>query len=77
MDYGLIAGLSALLGVLCNFIRIGEWKARQETRIGHIEENQRKTDEKIDELNKSVNKLNELLAVLTERLEAKRRKKHD
>ena len=43
----------------------------------HIEGDLRKTDAKIDELNKSVNRLNELLAVLTERLESKRRKRKD
>ena len=73
MDWGLFASLSALLGVLINFIRIGEWKARQETRLDHLEKIQKTTDTKIDELNKSVNKLNELLAVLTERLSAKKR----
>lgn len=77
MDYGLFTGVSALIGVLCNFIRIGEWKARIETRMTHIEGDLRKTDAKIDELNKSVNRLNELLAVLTERLESKRRKRKD
>lgn len=37
MDWGLVSGVLALLGVLCNFIRIGEWKARQETKVDNLE----------------------------------------
>ena len=78
-DYGLRTVLPAFFcvdrGIVQFLFRIGEWKARIETRMTHIEGDLRKTDAKIDELNKSVNRLNELLAVLTERLESKRRKK--
>lgn len=37
MDWSLFAGVSALIGVLCNFIRMGEWKARQETKVDNLE----------------------------------------
>ncbi len=37
MDWGLISGSSALLGVLYNFVRLGEWKARQETKLDGLE----------------------------------------
>ena len=37
MDWGLVSGGAAMLGVLYNFIRIGEWKARQETRLDGLE----------------------------------------
>ena len=40
MDWGLVSGGAAMLGVLYNFIRIGEWKARQETRLDGLEKRQ-------------------------------------
>ena len=55
MDWGLVSGGAAMLGVLYNFIRIGEWKARQETRL--------------DGLVLLINKQNELLTELKVKLD--------
>lgn len=50
MDWSLFAGVSALIGVLCNFIRMGEWKARQETKVDNLEKRMDAFERSIGEL---------------------------
>ena len=69
MDWGLLSGISALLGVLFNFIRIGEWKARQETRIDGLEKRQDSYDGRVEGLILLINKQNEILTELKVKLD--------
>lgn len=69
MDWGLVSGVSALLGALYNFIRIGEWKARQETRIDGLEKKQDIYDGRVEGLMMLINKQNELLTELKVKLD--------
>ena len=62
MDWGLVSGGAAMLGVLYNFIRIGEWKARQETRLDGL-------DGRVEGLILLINKQNELLTELKVKLD--------
>ncbi len=69
MDWGLLSSLAALLGVLLNFIRIGEWKARQETRLDGLEKRQDSYDGRVEGLILLINKQNELLTELKVKLD--------
>lgn len=69
MDWGLLSGISALLGVLFNFIRIGEWKARQETRIDGLEKRQDSYDGRVEGLILLLNKQNEILTEVKVKLD--------
>lgn len=69
MDWGLVSGGAAMLGVLYNFIRIGEWKARQETRLDGLEKRQDGYDGRVEGLILLINKQNELLTELKVKLD--------
>ncbi len=69
MDWGLISGSSALLGVLFNFVRLGEWKARQETKLDGLEKRQDSYDGRVEGLILLINKQNELLTELKVKLD--------
>lgn len=61
MDWGLVAGIAALCGVVINFIRIGQWQGRIETRVDKLEAASEKQDKKLEVLANLINKQNELL----------------
>lgn len=61
MDWGLVAGIAALCGVVVNFIRIGQWQGRIETRVDKLEAASEKQDKKLEVLANLINKQNELL----------------
>ncbi len=69
MDWGLVSGGAAMLGALYNFIRIGEWKARQETRLDGLEKRQDSYDGRVEGLILLINKQNELLTELKVKLD--------
>ena len=55
MDWGLVAGLAALCGVVVNFIRIGRWQGSIETRVDKVEKNFDKQDIRLENLTTSIN----------------------
>ena len=69
MDYGLFTGVSALIGVLCNFIRIGEWKARQETKVDNLEKRMDAFERSIGELLRKNDVQTQLLTELKVKLD--------
>ena len=75
MDWGLVSGGAAMLGVLYNFIRIGEWKARQETRLDGLEKRQDGYDGRVLLINKQNELLTELKVKLDLMLADKNRRK--
>ena len=48
MDWGLISGCTALIGLILSLIRIGEWKARQEVKIENVVERIENSDGKME-----------------------------
>lgn len=82
MDWGIIAGVSALIGVLMNFIRVGEWKARQETKVDNLEKRLDGFEHSIGDLLRKNDVQTQLLTELKVKLdmifsEKKGRKKND
>ena len=82
MDWGLIAGAAALIGVLMNFIRMGEWKARQETKVENLEKRVETFDRTVGDLLSKNDYQTQLLTELKVKLdmiftEKKGRKKND
>lgn len=82
MDWGIIAGVSALIGVLMNFIRVGEWKARQETKVDNLEKRLDSFERSIGDLLRKNDVQMQLLTELKVKLdlifnEKKGRKKND
>ena len=77
MDWALVTGSAALIGVLWNFIRIGEWKAKTEAKVEGLEKSQVLFNSKIDELAKSINRQNELFARLTTKIDIYMEKRKD
>ena len=54
IDWEVAGHAIALGGVFINFMRIGEWKARQETRLSIMERRQETYDNKIEELSRLI-----------------------
>lgn len=82
MDLGLVTGLAALCGVLCNFIRLGEWKARQETKVENLEKRIEAFDHTLSDLLSKNDYQTQLLTELKVKLDMifndkKGRKKND
>lgn len=82
MDWGILAGVSALIGVLMNFIRVGEWKARQETKVDNLEKRLDGFEHSIGDLLRKNDVQTQLLTELKVKLdmifnEKKGRKKND
>ena len=48
MDWGLISGCTALIGLILTLIRVGEWKARQEVKIENVVERIENSDGKME-----------------------------
>lgn len=69
MDWSLFAGISALIGVLCNFIRMGEWKARQETKVDNLEKRMDAFERSIGELLRKNDVQTQLLTELKVKLD--------
>ena len=69
MDWEAAGVILSLCGVLFNFIRIGEWKARQETRIDGLEKRQDSYDGRVEGLILLLNKQNEILTEVKVKLD--------
>ena len=52
-----------------NFMRIGEWKARQETRLSILERRQETYDNKIEELSRLISSQNNILTEVKVKLD--------
>lgn len=48
IDWGLISGCTALVGLILTLIRVGEWKARQEVRIENVMQKIENSDGKME-----------------------------
>ena len=48
MDWGLISGCTSLIGLIVAFLRIGEWKAKQEVQLENLEKRIENSDGKIE-----------------------------
>ena len=69
MDWGLVAGLAALCGVVVNFIRIGRWQGNIETRVDKVEQNFDKQDIRLENLTTSINEQNKILTKIEVKLD--------
>lgn len=69
MDWEVAGHIIALGGVFINFMRIGEWKARQETRLAALERQQEAYDNKIEELTRLVSSQNNILTEVKVKLD--------
>ena len=69
MDWGLVAGLTALCGVVVNFIRIGRWQGSIETRVDKVEKNFDKQDIRLENLTTSINEQNKILTKIEVKLD--------
>ncbi|MDO4161877.1 MAG: hypothetical protein Q4D80_02585 [Pseudomonadota bacterium] len=82
MDWGVISGCSALLGLIVALIRLGEWKARQEVLLCNLEKRCESSDGKVDALAVLQAQQNLVLTEIKTRLEfltenKQKRKKSD
>jgi len=69
MDWGLLSGCTALVGLILSLIRIGEWKAKQEVRIENIKERLESSDSKIEAIAVLQSQQNLLLTEIKTKLE--------
>ncbi len=69
MDWEVAGHIIALGGVFINFMRIGEWKARQETRLAALERQQEAYDNKIEDLARLVSSQNNILTEVKVKLD--------
>ena len=69
MDWGLLSGCTALIGLIISLIRIGEWKAKQEVRIENIKERLESSDSKIEAIAVLQSQQNLLLTEIKTKLE--------
>ena len=69
MDWGLISGCTALVGLIASLIRIGEWKARQEVQIENLLQRLENSDGKVEALAVLQSQQNLVLTEIKTRLE--------
>lgn len=69
MDWGLVAGLAALCGVVVNFIRFGRWQGNIETRVAGLEKISDGHDTRMENLAKLMSKQNDLLTEIKVKLD--------
>lgn len=69
MDWGLVAGLAALFGVVVNFIRFGRWQGNIETRVAGLEKISDGHDARMENLTKLMSKQNDLLTEIKVKLD--------
>ena len=69
MDWGLISGCTALVGLIASLIRIGEWKARQEVQIENLLQRLESNDGKVEALAVLQSQQNLVLTEIKTRLE--------
>ncbi len=69
MDWGLITGLTAMCGVVVNFIRIGRWQGNIETRVEALEKDSSHHGTRLEEIADLIYKQNELLTEVKVRLD--------
>lgn len=69
MDWGLISGCTALVGLIVSLIRIGEWKAKQEVRIENIKDGLESSDSKIEAIAVLQSQQNLILTEIKTKLE--------
>ena len=69
MDWGLISGCTALVGLIASLIRIGEWKARQEVQIENLLQRLESSDGKVEALAVLQSQQNLVLTEIKTRLE--------
>lgn len=69
MDWGLISGCTALVGLIASLIRIGEWKARQEVQIENLLQRLESSDGKIEAIAVLQSQQNLVLTEIKTRLE--------
>ena len=62
-------GLTALLGVFFNSLRIGQWQGKFENRVSNLEQLLAKQDLSISKMNDSMNQVNQTLAEIKTKLE--------
>lgn len=61
MDWGLVSGIAAIIGVIINFIRFGRWQGAIETKVEELDKNFIVYQNKMDGLSVIMNRQNELL----------------
>ena len=69
IDWEVAGHAIALGGVVINFLRTGEWKARQETRLSILERRQETYDNKIEELSRLISSQNNILTEVKVKLD--------
>jgi len=69
MDWGLISGATALIGLILSMIRLGEWKAKQEVHLENLEKRFESSDGKIEALAVLQSQQNLVLTEIKTRLE--------
>ena len=62
-------GLTALLGVFFNSLRIGQWQGKFENRVSNLEQLLAKQDLSISKMNDAMNQVNQTLAEIKTKLE--------
>lgn len=82
MDWGLLSGVTALVGLILSVIKLGEWKARQEVHLENLEKRFENSDGKIEALAVLQSQQNLVLTEIKTRLEflienRMKRKKND
>lgn len=61
MDWGLVTGLTAMCGVIVNFVRIGHWQGNIETRVDALEKSLDHQGVRLEEIADLIYKQNNLL----------------
>lgn len=69
MDWGLITGLSAIAGVIANFIRFGRWQGKIETKVSTLEKIYDSHDLRMENLTRLLSKQNDLLTEVKVKLD--------
>ncbi len=69
MDWGLITGLTAMFGVVVNFIRIGRWQGNIETRVEALEKDSNHHGTRLEEIVDLIHKQKDLLTEVKVKLD--------
>ena len=69
MDWGLISGVTSLVGLILAIVRLGEWKARQEVKLDNLEKRFENSDGKIEAIAVLQSQQNLVLTEIKTRLE--------
>lgn len=69
MDWGLISGCTALVGLIATLVRIGEWKAKHDVQLDNLEKRINNSDGKMEAIAVLQSQQNLVLTEIKTRLE--------